>query len=531
MSVEDNDQKTTVGVQLPEEIKGEINATSETEVLFEEETKTTDVEEIPAAISEPKTDADESVKFVNAIQTDKFSLGESPKSASYMVSLPSYSLLDFNYKINKLSKENHQHRTEELKEWREVAEEAVDYYTVGGLYQNRFSDKDSVFKQGIETKDGSLLSISTPKFKTTSGEIKGELALLKISKALGLGDVINIPLPHSGIWVTIKPPTEKDLIDFYNSIYREKVSLGRSTFGLTLSNFSVQINNRLFDFILKHIHNLNYGDMPIPELKNYLLIHDFPILAWGFACTMYPNGFDYQRNCITDINECSYVAKEIMNMTKLLWVDNPQLSEYQKVILEEFRPNKLSLDGYRKFISEHKKVVGSTFTTKRGIKIRLKIPTFAEYTSDGLKWVNGINTAIENIILAEDDNSKTEEVKTEMLNQYVKTSVLRQFNHFVDYIDTTDGVVTDRETINQMLEMLSGDDELRSEITENILKFKANTTIGLVGIPEYECPSCHAGQNTSPVNDRFINVIPLDVMNLFFTLITLKISRILEREV
>lgn len=531
MTTENNEIPTEANIPLGEVETGESDETSEDEVLFEEARAVPAVEKTTTAVSDNGTDEDKPVKFVNAIQSDEISIGEITKPSGHLVSLPSYNLLDFNYKINKLSKENYEHRVKELKEWREVAEESVNYYTVGGLYQDRFSDKDSRFKQGIETKDGSLLNISVPKFKESSGEIKGELALLKISKALGLGDVKNVPLPHSGIWVTIKPPTEKDLIDFYNSVYREKVSLGRSTFGLTLSNFSVHINNRLFDFILRHVHVTNYSDMPTSELKNYVLIHDFPILAWGFACTMYPNGFDYQRNCINDINECSHISKEILNMCKIVWIDNPQLSEFQKSVMEEIRPNKLTLDGYRKYISEHKKVVGTTFTTKRGIKFRLKVPTFAEYTSDGLAWINSINTAIDKIILVEGDEDKTDEVKNEMLNQYVKTSILRQFNHFVDYIDTTEGTVTDRNTINKALEMFSGDDELRSEIIENILKFKADSTIGIIGIPEYECPKCKAGQNPNPINKRFVNVIPLDVMNLFFTLITLKISRILEREV
>lgn len=469
----------------------------------------------------------EELRTSNAILTEEYNFTSS-KSPTYRISLPSINLFDFTSKLKRFNSLNIDQPSENLKQWREVTEESVDYYTVGGLYQDRFTDSKSKFKQGVETKEGDLNSISTLKFKKTEGELKGEIALLKVSKLLGLGEVINVPLPHSGIWVTIKPPTEKDLIDFYNSVFREKIMLGRNTSGLTLTNFSVHVNNRLFEFILRHIHSVNFADIPKDELRNYILIHDFPILAWGFACTMYPNGYDYQRACVNDIETCSYIAQATINLTKLLWVDNPSLTEAQKIILSENRPNKLTIENYRKFISEHTRVTGSTFSTKNGIKFKLKVPTFHEYTSDGLGWVSKINSAVESIIL-EDDNEK--ETKTEMLNQYVKSSILRQFNHFVDYIEIEDNVISDRDTINSLLEVFSSDDDIRNEITENILKFKVDTTLAIIGIPEYKCPQCGTTQNPTPVNSKFTSVIPLDTMSIVFLVLTSKISKILEREV
>lgn len=491
------------------------------------------VQETPAAVEQPVQEVAQEEKPVtpNGVQTESIDIPAdktNPNAATYRITFPSIDLLEFTNKLRKFSALNIEKPTEEMKVWRQATEESVDYYTVGGMYQDRFMEAGSEFYQGVQTKEGTLNSISSLKFKKTDGELKGEIALLKVSKLLGLGDVINVPLPHSGIWVTIKPPSEKDLIDFYNSVFREKVMLGRATSGLTLSNFSVHINNRLYDFIQKHIHSVNFGDIPKAELKNYILIHDFPILAWGFACTMYPNGFDYQRACTYDIEQCSHVAQATVNLTKLLWVDNKSLTEAQKIILAENRPNKLTIDSYRKFITEHNRVSGSTFTTSQGLKFKLKVPTFAEYTADGLGWVNKINNAIESVILTEGDE---QEAKSEMLGQYVKSSILRQFNHFVDFIEIEDNVISDRDTINETLEVLSSDDDIRQEVTENILKFKAQTTLALIGIPDYKCPACGKAQNPHPHDERFTSVIPVDTMNTFFTMLTYRISKILEREV
>lgn len=469
-----------------------------------------------------------SIKKPNAQVTSEWS--KQPLEVNNFVwrfSLPSTGLNEFNNKIQQFKNLTLDENSPALKNWRKVNEEAIDYYTPGGLYQDRFYDDKSKFDQGVMTKEGELKTMGPLKFKDVDGELKGELAVLKVSKALGLGDVLTIPLPHSGIWVTLKPPAEKDLIDFYNSIFKEKIALGRSTFGLTLTNFSVYVNMKLFDFIIKHVHNTNNQDISRNELDKYMLIHDFPILAWGFAATIYPNGFDYQRACVNDVEQCSYVAKAVINMCKLLWVDNNSLTEAQKVILSENRKNKLNIENYRKFISEHVRVSSSEFIVNENIKFKLRIPTFAEYTADGMTWINKINSAIDSFIVEEGDES---EAKIKLLDQYVRSSILRQFSHFIDFIEIEENVISDRATINEVLEVFSADDTLRSTITKKILEFKANTTIALIGIPDYKCPKCGFPQNNETVSERMSSVIPLDVMNLFFTLITLRISKIMERE-
>lgn len=491
--------------------------------------ETVSIETPQEPVSKQLVEPNINVKIPNATITDEWSSTKTVDSKfAYTFSLPSIGLFSFNKKINEFKNLDLDSNSTNMKAWKKTNEEAIDFYVPGGLYQDRFYEEKSKFEQGVSTKEGELKTISKLKFKQTEGELNSELAVLKVSKLLGLGDVLSVPLPHSGIWVTIKPPTEKDLIDFYNNIFKEKIALGRSTFGLTLTNFSVYVNRKLFDFIIKHVHSINYQGFTKNELDNYILIHDFPILAWGFAATIYPNGFDYQRACVDDIERCSYIAKAVLNMLKLLWVDNSSLNEAQKIIMAENRPNKLGIESYRKYISEHVRVNGTEFNLKEGIKFKLRIPTFTEYTTDGISWVNTVNSAIEAFIVEEGDEA---EAKTQLLDQYVRASILCQFNHFIDYIEIDDSVINDRKSINEVLKVFSADDEHRIEITNRILKFKADTTIALIGIPDYKCPNCGKPQNVDIINSRLTSVIPLDVLNLFFTLITLRISKIMEREI
>lgn len=460
----------------------------------------------------------------NAHQTEEYATVSADEPTKYSFSMPSYKYTTFVAKIQDFNNINLERSG--MGKWQRVVQDSVEFYTSANMYNSLFEDNSRNFQQGFKDNAGNLSSITNFKLKSVEGEIKGELALLKVAKHLGLGDIIRVPLPHSGIWVTLKPPTEKDMVDFYNNLYRDKISLGRSTSGLTLSNFSVFINNALMDFIIAHVHSINYSDIPISDLKNHISIHDIPILAWGFASTIYPNGYDYNRACL-DVEKCTHVTHGKINLSKLLWIDNTALSEAQRIILSEFRPNKLTVDNYNKYKAEHVKLADTYFETASGVKINLSVPTVEDYFTDGLQWVNSINNKIESVVIDDRDNKH----KDSLLDQYVKSTVLRQYNHFISSVEVDGNTISDRETINNLLEMLSSNDEIRTKIIEEVNKYISNTTIAVIGIPEYECPVCKANQNPDPVNDRFVNVIPLDTINLFFSLITLRISQILEREI
>lgn len=503
-----------------------MNNNDEVEIEFGDQPEKKD-ELIPEKPAEPKTEAK------NSILSDSINFTEQKTGMNYRLFMPSYPR-DFLTSLLVKAKEDPDVNVnaKELVEWGEVVKESINMMTPGLLYQDRFRDPNSLWRQGVLKEDQTLATITHPRLKSATGDLKGEAAILKVSKALGLGDTLTIPLPHSGIVVTIKPPKERDIIDFYNSVFREKIWLGRMTAGLTLTNMSVYMNNRLFNFILKHVHSINLKDVPKEQLGNYMLMHDFPILAWGFAATQYPNGFDYKRACSNDLKKCSHIEQGVINMLKLLWIDNTQLSEIQKAILTDYRPNNQDVEQYRKYISEHSRVRPKDYVLSNGIKIRMKVPTFNEHIADGMAWVNKINSDIDMLVTESDVE---EQAKTELLMQYVNTSMLRQFSHFVDYIElnkigSEGDIITDRDTINSTLELLSSDDDIRPQLANQFLDFKSFSTIALIGIPSYDCPACKEPQNTEPVNDNLVSVIPLDVISVFFTLLTLRLSRILERE-
>ena len=127
----------------------------------------------PGVLPAPDTDGPRP----NAIYSDPVDVAGDQASAyrqaTYRIALPSIPLVDFNAKLIEFNKLNITEVTDELKNWRKVTEEAVEYYTPGGLYQDRLTDPKSEFLQGVKGPDDQLKSLSNLKFKKTDGELKG----------------------------------------------------------------------------------------------------------------------------------------------------------------------------------------------------------------------------------------------------------------------------------------------------------------------------------------------------------------------
>ena len=97
---------------------------------------------------------------------------------------------------------------------------------------------------------------------------------------------------------------------------------------------------------------------------------------------------------------------------------------------------------------------------KDNIKFKLRVPTFAEYTADGMGWINKINSAIDAFIVEEGDEA---EAKTQLLDQYVRSSILRQFNHFIDYIEIDEETYSENSIEDGSIEVY---DEEMNEVRE-----------------------------------------------------------------
>jgi hypothetical protein len=180
-----------------------------------------------------------------------------------------------------------------------------------------------------------------------------------------------------------------------------------------------------------------------------------------------------------------------------------------------------------KYKEEHTRIKKSYFKTESGIKINLYTPTIDVHFEQGIKWVNDIVEAIEKMVIGDDDKGTKE--KDRLYGQRVRASMVRQYSHFIESIEVDEVRIDKPEALREAMDVMSGDDSTRVQVINEVNKYIADTTFALIGIPAYNCPVCKKPQNPEPLNERFTEVIPIDVVDVFFELLILRITRLQER--
>ncbi len=210
------------------------------------------------------------------------------------------------------------------------------------IESSRTTTRDNVFVDNLKEVNDFVNTVkysdkdlvSRPiNFKQTDGVISGSTAVARFTSLLGVGVVTQVPLWHSGIWLTIKPPKQTDIINLEIAIANNQIQLGRETNTLVYSNYSVIYNRLVTDFILKHIVD---SSLKIPEdddIRNHISMHDMYPLILAMISSMYPDGIPVTRTCINTsvLNDdktpkCDFVVSATLDTNKLLWVNRKALN-------------------------------------------------------------------------------------------------------------------------------------------------------------------------------------------------------------
>ena len=386
-------------------------------------------------------------------------------------------------------------------------------------------DKELV--QNVE-HNGKSLNPSVPHMKELSGkELTGKSALVGLLNHLEISKPFRVPLWHSGFWVTLVPPSEGDVIELHRQMLSDKVSLGRSTHGSIFSNMSSIIVDRVSSFIVKHIHDTT-ANMPVSKLLKYIKVQDLPVLVWGILVTMYPSGVQYKRACLN--KECKYIAEDLINLILMLRVDKKYINDRMEDgnIMLESKPKSVSKEDILKYQKTLSPVVTMTLTSDNGqdIDFDMSSPSVEDYVINGKIWIEDIVEMIESNIT---DNATRDEKETEIM-KHARATSMRQYDYWINGLSFNENIVTDKPTIRTLINHLSSEDNIRKEYLKGVLEYINDTTVVVVGVPSYDCPSCSKPQQDENKKDTvFKDFIPVDLLSIFFYLGEQKIQKILER--
>ena len=417
--------------------------------------------------------------------------------------------------------------SKESDEWVGVLREGIENTPYNNLFNDTVNDPEANFTQEIDY-NGVKCSIAEVKTNFNSQNLQGERAILAFNKHMGIGSLVNIPLWHTGIWVILKTPTEAEILQLQREIVSDKIQLGRSTYGLAFSNMVSFTVERVTRFVLDHIYDttLKPDALGDKDLREIIKVHDLNILIWGIICAMYPKGFQYQRACLSDPEKCNYILKEQINLTKLLWVNYSALTDKHIHHMSIKQPKTKSLESVLEYQNSLPKLSNKVIATEDGnLKITLESPSLLQYIESGNKWVSNIVEVVDNFST---DAGRKE--KDEYILEQAQASSIRQIGYWVKNLEFGDNIIEDPVTLEKILDIMSQDDDKREFVISEVVKYMQESVFALIGIPSYNCPNCGETQKHDyKETSSFANLIPLDVIQLFFDQHSQRIQKILTR--
>jgi len=375
---------------------------------------------------------------------------------------------------------------------------------------------------------------------TASGKLTGSNAVAKFTSALGIGKHVSITLWHSGFSLVIAPPKESDIISMHFAIAKLERSLGASTNNFIYSNYGVVINKILLDFIMRHVVS---SSLSLPEDSSYLdyiKVTDINTLAVGIATAIRPDGYPVTvtcKNTLKVVNEkplCDYTVTADIIPENLVWVNRSILTPELLEHISKTQTNSHTVDSvlhYQELLTvndENEAII--TDNSDNNITFIIQTPMISTYIDSGVSWVNKVISDAEELFTDNDDDA-TKENKVDTM---VVSSVLNKYNSYIKLIKVDDSYVDDTPTITTLLEVMSSDGKLTNNLLSSIMEHINNNYISLVATYDFNCPRC-AEEDRSPEQggsniSGFKEFIPLNGVDNFFDLSTLKFTQIMKRE-
>lgn len=395
----------------------------------------------------------------------------------------------------------------------------------GGFHQRTLNRDDAVWRQQLE-HEGRPVRPGFPVQKLTGNNHSDEEIIAHIQRKKGIGAPHDTILPYSGFKVRFKPAMLSDFTRLQYILSQLRVNLGNQTKGMAFSNISQTLKSAVVDFCLEFVTDANIDYKTPSDIKERIYTPDQDIFIWGFACTLYPNGFPYSHSCLSD--PCTHVVNEIMNLHNLFWLDSHSLTRKQTALLSRGFNNPLTDAELTEYHNEHSRGNKRIFWFEDGTGLELKVPTLLEYEIAGKNWIDNI--------IKLTSTAFSEPAHGSQRSKYIDTlsmaTTAQQYSHWVNAIydqGSDDGsepvFLTDRrEGVEKALGSIFSEEEYLETFFDEVTKFIDDSIVGVIAVDSFDCPSCETPLADN-FHERFPHLVALDVLSTFFTLRSRKLNQ------
>lgn len=409
-----------------------------------------------------------------------------------------------------------------------------------GIHQDmNVDDLDNVVTYG-----GEALNARKAVFKKTVNVNNNAALFMSMARSMaGMGTNTRIPLWNSGIWITMSVPKEVDVLYTIEKIANDALLIGTDTGKFIGTMHDAVYYNSLVEFILNHYQDSNLKLENREDIVNYILLSDVPSLVCGMISTMYPDGYSVTRSCKNNYvlvedgkTKCNHTVTGLINPS-LMIIKNNKLITPEMIVHMSKRNSSVSVEEVKQYQlvtnpgNKNKVIKVSDNTYNNDYEVTLSIPSLGAYAQCLNIWRSDLENELDRFLEAGDDIDKKREKATKLLN----TNYLSYFLSYVksikqtqlDTLDVLDTSVLPEDsqyhTIKSYLEMMSSITPIINTFETEIRDYIHNSTVVIVGLPNYVCPSCQELQAVKNGRD-YDNIIPIDMLKLFFTLSQIRVS-------
>lgn len=408
--------------------------------------------------------------------------------------------------------------TEAGREWAGYMQRSLDSAPQRDQWRDALDREGSTWRQGLDSEKGPI-RFGALNFKNVDGgKVSGPRAVLQVRALVGLGNVIQVPLFHSGFHISVKAPGDSDMIELNRRLLDEKIVVGRTTNGLAYANTSSYITQTLLDFVMGYIYDTSLQEKDLDAIRSMISAHDLPLLFWGLACAVWPRGFQYARPYIDPVNKAEKVLKARLMVSKLCFIDTKSFTPWQVRHMANKLSGSMSTEMVKRYREEFTVGQPRKVQLSKDLAVTLKVPSAVEYVQAGAKWIAEITKTVDDAFSEAPDDNK----RAGYIVRHGQATAMRQYTHWVSMVHPLNSYIDDPEDIENVLNDLSADDEIRAKFFDEVKKYIDDTALALIGTPA----ALHESNETLP---RFPHILPMNVEHTFFTLLEQKVMQIIQR--
>jgi hypothetical protein len=426
----------------------------------------------------------------------------------------------FKESLNFQLKENPSNR-----HWAESVSSGMKLNTIGERFLSTINT--GVWTKNLTTDTNDVGPAVEKLTHVTNTRLSGQEAVIRANLYMGGGEYFAVPLWNTGLWYTLDPCTDLELLELYREITASKINIGYYTYGAIFSSVSGFAVETVARFIVKHIGTTSLKYDESEDLLEHISLSDLQYLIGSLNATIFPGGVNYSTACTANPKKCTVVTERKLDIKELFRVNGEAIPIKLRNFMARSRKvsNNVTLEVLQSYQSDLlvtlDKTVKLDLPNNKQVTITLKVPSVAEYIRSAHAWIDSITTMIEQaVVKPKDDNERNKFVMEASL-----ASSLRQYSHFVSAIEFGEGLeVVDHAAIEEILVSYSGSAKIRTQLVEAVGKFIDASTVSVIGVPNFECPAC--GANMDEPNKR---ILPLDQLELFMRILGTKVIEIRER--